>query len=254
MSAIDHEIGKRVNDEYYAEVSAGRSDYWQKMAGPRHRVAVLLAQLRSAPPANLVDLGCGNGQLLKEIGRHFPRIQLAGIDLSDEQIKVNRNAAADIDWKTCDLDRERAVPSGMNGSYEAVVSSEVIEHVTQPLRFLENARLLAKPGGRLFLSTQSGPVHETERRVGHIRHFSKEEMARLLSAAGWEPTRIWNTGYPFHDWSKWFANLAPDRTMRDYSGSAYGWKQNAVCWGLRVAFNLNSTTRGYQLFAAATTR
>jgi hypothetical protein len=133
-----------------------------------------------------------------------------------------------------------------------VVASEIIEHVEDPRGFLENAAAWASPGrGRLILSTQSGPVGETERRVGHRRHFSPEEARALLSAAGWTPARVWNCGYPFHDWSKRAANLFPAASMAHFSARAYGPFQNVTCAILRSLFRLNSQRKGAQLFALA---
>jgi 2-polyprenyl-3-methyl-5-hydroxy-6-metoxy-1,4-benzoquinol methylase len=242
---------RATNEAYYGAVPAGQMDYWLKMAAPRHRRATLLGALAQSVPKRLADLGCGNGELLREIHARFPLISLSGIDLSAEQIEVNRAASPDIRWQTWDLDGEQALPEDFAGGFGAVVASEIIEHVQNPRRFLENARRLAEPGGRLLLSTQSGRVHNTERRVGHVRHFSSEEMTALLREAGWTPVRVWNTGYPFHDWSKAFANRNPDKTMADFSGKPYGARQNLICWALRLAFSLNSSSRGAQLYAVA---
>ena len=69
--------------------------------------------------------------------------------------------------------------------------------------------------------------------------------------AGWEPLRIWNAGFPFHDLSKWWANVNPDKSMAQFSGQAYGVYQNFVCLALRFAFLFNSGSHGAQLFAVA---
>ncbi len=240
-----------VNDRYYARVLDGRTDYWRKMAAPRFRVETLVAELRREPPRALVDLGCGNGELLAEISRRLPGVALAGVDLSAEQIAANRESLPAVDWHVRDLDDETPLPESLLGRFGAVIAAEVIEHVAAPERLLLNARRLAASGGRLLLSTQSGRIHETERRVGHLRHFTQEGMRALLAATGWTPERVWNSGYPFHDWSKRAANWAPDATMREFSGRPYGWSQNAVCFALRAAFRLNSQSRGAQLFAVA---
>jgi 2-polyprenyl-3-methyl-5-hydroxy-6-metoxy-1,4-benzoquinol methylase len=239
-----------VNRAYYEELSAGRDDYWRKMAAPRHRVSTFLAELARLRPGSVVDLGCGKGLLLEEIRRQLGSVDLVGVDLSAPQVEANRTAMPDIDWYAADLVADD-LPEELSGRFEAVVASEIIEHVEDAEGFLANARRLARPGGELLLSTQSGPVRETERRVGHIRHFTREQMSELLEAAGWQPLQVWNTGYPFHDLSKWYANRDPDQTMSQFGERAYGWRENAVCWALRLAFKLNSRHRGAQLFAVA---
>jgi hypothetical protein len=54
---------------------------------------------------------------------------------------------------------------------------------------------------------------------------------------------------PSHDLSKWYANLDPDRSMRQFGEKAYGPVERAVCLLLRGLFRLNSRTRGAQLVA-----
>ncbi len=240
-----------VNRAYYAEPTGGREDYWRKMAAPRHRMATLVREILRAAPAELVDLGCGSGVVLAELRERMPGVELAGIDLSAAQIAANRSRLPGIAWAALDVDAAVEMEPGWQGRFSAVLASEVVEHLEHPLRFARNALRLARPGGRLFLSTQSGPVRETERRVGHRRHFSADEMRALLAEAGWRVVSVWNTGFPFHDLSKWLANRDPDAAMRRFGESAYGWREDLLCAALRFAFRFNSRRRGAQLFAVA---
>ncbi|MDJ0848230.1 MAG: class I SAM-dependent methyltransferase [Myxococcota bacterium] len=240
-----------VNRAYYAEPRGGRDDYWRKMAAPRHRMATLVAEIRKAAPESLLDLGCGNGAVLCEILAQLPGTELAGIDLSEAQVAANRSRLPRIAWAALDLDAPVVPEPAWREHFAAVLATEVVEHVEHPLDFLRSARAFARPGGRLYLSTQSGPVRETERRVGHRRHFSAGEMRELLGEAGWRVASVWNTGFPFHDLSKWLANRDPDAAMQRFGERAYGWREDLLCAALRLAFRLNSRSRGAQLFAVA---
>lgn len=242
------------NRSFYGSISAGRDDYWRKMAAPRFRVATLLKLLAERPPRRLVDLGCGGAQLLEELRRALPSARLLGVDLSDAQVAANRSALPDVDFAAADLDAPQAVATlaPHEGAFDTVVAMELIEHVASPATLLRTALRLATPGeGRLLLSTQCGPLRETERRVGHRRHFTAREMRALLVDAGWLPERVWNCGFPFHDLSKRVANLRPDASMARFDGRAYGPVENALCLGLRALFRLNSDARGAQLFAVS---
>jgi len=239
------------NLEYYGRSLEGQDDYWRFMAAPRFRVRTLVREAARTGAANLVDLGCGNGILLAEVARRLPGVELAGVDLSPALIERNRRERPEVSWHTLDLDRPGAVPEELAGGFDVVVASEVIEHVERPEALLGNARSLAAPGATLLLTTQSGPMRETERRVGHVRHFSRTEMTCSLAAAGWRPVRVWNAGFPFHDLSKWWANRRPDATMERFGTHRYGAAERAVCAALRFAFHLNSRRRGAQLFAVA---
>jgi SAM-dependent methyltransferase len=239
------------NRLYYDRASAGRDSYWSKMAAPRFRMATLLRLIGESRAETLIDLGCGNGQLLREVAEHHPRMSLAGVDLSPSQIAANRQEHPAIAWNVADLARPLPPDENLEGRFDVVIAAEIIEHVDAPAALLTNALRLARPGGRLLLSTQSGPLRETERRVGHVRHFSATEMRALLEGSGWSPVRLWNCGYPFHDLSKWYANRDPDRTLAQFGQARYGWAQNLVCYALRLAFRLNSRRRGAQLFTVA---
>lgn len=243
---------RSVNLEYYLRQQPGREDYWRKMAAPRFRISTFLKILATQRPKTLVDMGCGSGELLFEIRRFFPGLSLCGLDLAPWQIESNRLREPSIEWRMVDLDEGQDFPPELLGRFDIVMAAEIIEHVLYPDIFLRNALMLSRHhGGKLVLSTQSGNVRETERRVGHRRHFSSSEMGELLKASGWKPLHIWNTGWPFHDLSKLIANINPDRTMKQFSEQHYTLMQNVICWGLRQVFRLNSMHRGNQLFAIA---
>jgi SAM-dependent methyltransferase len=239
-----------LNRAYYEQLQPGLRDYWRYMAAPRHRVATILRLLEQSPSGSLIDLGCGNGQLLDEIARRFPPMKLVGIDLSENQVQENRLRQPAIDWIAADLQK----PFEASDRFDVVVASEIIEHLDQPETLLQNAALLARPGGKLILTTQSGTVRETERRVGHIRHFDAGTLDGMLRDASWIPRRIWNDGFPFHDLSKWWANRDAGSSMKQFGENAYGAKERLICALLRLAFRFNSRTRGAQLFALAEKR
>ncbi|GAC1394901.1 MAG: hypothetical protein NVSMB68_11420 [Thermoanaerobaculia bacterium] len=242
-----HEQTRR-NLEYYSHLSDGRTDYWRFMPAPRYRARVISSLLRDARLASVVDLGCGDGTLLSQFRDLLPGVTLAGIDLSDTQIEENRRRMPDIDWYSGDVESESfALPH----RFAAVVSSELIEHLADPARFLLALRRITTSDALLVLSTQSGRIGETERSVGHLRHFTKGEMEQVLTSAGWIPRRVWNAGFPFHDLSKWAANLAPRATMHQFGEKRYGPVQRIVSAVLRALFLFNSNSRGAQLFAIA---
>ncbi|TPW19732.1 MAG: methyltransferase type 12 [Elusimicrobia bacterium] len=239
------------NDAYYRRTSPGRSDYWKKMAAPRLRARRLLEELAREEVGSVADLGCGGGELLSRMAAWKPSLRLCGVDASAAQLAENRRRHPDRDWLEADLDLPPAFLPALTGAFDVVIASEVIEHVELPLELLANARALARPGGRLLLSTQSGPIRETERAVGHLRHYSAAEARDLLVRAGWEPLRVWNEGFPFHDLSKRLANISPAGALERFGGAEYGPLEDAVCLALRLVFRLNSSSRGAQLFAVA---
>lgn len=241
----------RLNRDYYDRLAEGQDDYWRLMAAPRFRVATILALLAEHHPRHLVDLGCGNGQLLAEIARRHEEATLAGVDLSPALIEQNRHRAPQIAWYVRDLQLPLPSDDALREGFDTLVASEVIEHLDHPDVLLSDARQLARSGARLIVTTQSGRIGTTEREVGHRQHFTAAQLSEMLVANGWQPEAVWNAGFPFHDLSKWAANLSPQRAMKGFGTGRYGAGQRLVCGALRLAFRVNSSRRGAQLFAVA---
>jgi 2-polyprenyl-3-methyl-5-hydroxy-6-metoxy-1,4-benzoquinol methylase len=240
-----------INREYYEADRPGRHDYWRYMAAPRARVRRIVEQLQQRKPHVIVDLGCGGGELLEVVEAGMPASRLVGVDLSKRQTEENRVKRPQMEWFVADLSREGALGKEIAAIADAVIASEVIEHVDDPVAFLKNARFVARPGALLIVTTQSGTIHGTEVRVGHRQHFTADMLSEVLKKAGWKPLRVWNEGYPFHDLSKWYANLNTDATLRRFSDRPFGPLERLISFALRVAFRFNSRRRGAQLFATA---
>jgi 2-polyprenyl-3-methyl-5-hydroxy-6-metoxy-1,4-benzoquinol methylase len=249
------ETGTRASADnlaFYGTIDPGVRDYWRYMAAPRARMRVLASLLASSGARSIVDLGCGGGLLLHELHATLPNASLAGVDISAPQIAANRAESPEIAWLVANLDQPVTLPEPLRHTYDAVVASEILEHLDTPEMLLANATALARPGvGRLLLSTQSGPIRATERHVGHRRHFRARELRALLVQTGWQPLRVWSSGFPFHDLSKWLANLRPNAALARFTGRPYTRADRALCWLLRILFHLNSGRFGAQLFALA---
>jgi len=95
----------------------------------------------------LVDYGSGNSPYRQIFGDHIT--QYLRCDLPG-------NADADID-----LGPEGQIPLP-NGSVDVVLSSQVLEHVSEPSRYLQEARRVLKPEGMLILSTHGMWVYHPD--------------------------------------------------------------------------------------------
>ncbi len=236
------------NLAYYETIEGGDLGYWKHMAAPRARVARALSAVEEMAPGSLCDFGCGNAALLAAVRERFPGMPLAGVDLSPGLVAANAARYPDMRFVAADLARE--VPA-LPFAPEMGLSSEVIEHVEDPLSFLSNIRAALADQGTLFLSTQSGKIRPTEVHVGHVRHFTARELAALLRESGFSPIRVWNEGFPFHDLSKVLANLRPQATLARFDRARYGLVELAVSRALRMLFRFNLRTRGAQVYALA---
>ena len=67
-----------------------------------------------------------------------------------------------------------------SGSFDFVVSFQVIEHVKDDTQFVREVARVLRPGGKFIVSTPNAPMSLT-RNPWHIREYTAEELQNLLS-------------------------------------------------------------------------
>jgi ubiquinone/menaquinone biosynthesis C-methylase UbiE len=97
--------------------------------------------LRHAPSSGRVlELGCGEGKLLRSIARQAPQLQLIGCDVRDV-------APADGAYEFRHM--AAAIPAA-DQELDAVIFSDVLEHVEDPDATLGELHRVIRPGGSLL--------------------------------------------------------------------------------------------------------
>ncbi|XP_021016192.1 ubiquinone biosynthesis O-methyltransferase, mitochondrial isoform X1 [Mus caroli] len=103
----------------------------------------------------ILDVGCGGGLLTEPLGRLGASV--VGIDPVAENIKIAQHHKSfdpvldkRIQYKVCSL--EETVGESAE-CFDAVVASEVVEHVSNLEMFIQCCYQVLKPGGSLFITT-----------------------------------------------------------------------------------------------------
>jgi SAM-dependent methyltransferase len=141
-----------------------------------------------------VDVGCGAGHNLPQLseGRRLDR--LAGVDISAVAL-----AEAKRRFPECELDELDIERGHLDGTYDLVFSSLLLEHVPDDEAALANMRAMT---GRDLLVTTVGGDFERYRawdeRVGHVRNYAEGELEEKLRRAGFEPRTTIRWGFPFY--------------------------------------------------------
>lgn len=111
-----------------------------------------LGRAYSLAPKNgaVLDVGCiGFRQVKVAEALGFKEMRHSGIDYCDPETPLPAN----FEFKRCDLNRER-IPFP-DDSFDLVIASHIIEHVTNPVAFFGDCVRVCRPGGVLYFEAPS---------------------------------------------------------------------------------------------------
>jgi SAM-dependent methyltransferase len=210
---------------------------------PYHRRRLILELLERLNYQSVLDIGCGNGEMLREIHLRNKSVRLVGTDISANVIEINRTKLP-FEFKVLDLST-MILPE----KFDLVICSEVLEHIANYKDAARNLRAMCS--GSLVITVPSGKVHPIDIEMGHTQHFSAGELGRVLTESGFTVDVMWQWGFPFHSMYKHLINLFPQFSMNKFSGGTYTPTSKAVARLLTGLFYLNLKRWGVQLVALA---
>lgn len=154
--------------------------------------------LASLDVNSVLDLGCGNGELcgaLAQTGR-----LVAGVEYDRGGYEIACKANPDLQFFNLGVqDDPEPILAYCPDKFDAVVSTEVIEHLYFPALLPRFAKQVLKPGGLLILTT---PYHGYLKNLalsvfdkwdhhhtalwegGHIKFWSRKSLSELVGREG----------------------------------------------------------------------
>jgi 2-polyprenyl-3-methyl-5-hydroxy-6-metoxy-1,4-benzoquinol methylase len=110
-------------------------------------------RLRSEPPAQIADIGVGQGWSSIELARAFPLAHVDGLDLDEASIlaaRANAAAAGMPDARVSFHLRDAGDPA-LAGQYDFALAIECIHDMPRPVDVLRAMRQLVGPGGTVLI-------------------------------------------------------------------------------------------------------
>lgn len=145
------------------------------------KLIATLCSLESLPVSGrMIDIGCGNGPLLRAFSEAFKGWTLAGSELDDKWRASIESIPGAEKLYVCP-------PFDIPGRFDLITMSHVAEHVTEPVDFLASLRDKLTPEGLLVILVPGCYDNPFELTVAdHRSHFMASGLRNLIEQAGYE--------------------------------------------------------------------
>jgi ubiquinone/menaquinone biosynthesis C-methylase UbiE len=211
-------IDSRLYDrEYFLSDFCEGWDRFQEDRGLSAIKRRLIELLDPQPGMDLLDAGCGRGEVLLASAERGARV--VGVDYSPAAVEISGETLDGVDNAEVRLADVTRLPFG-NSSFDAAVIGDVIEHLDhdQVLPALAELRRVLRPGGKLVIHTapnrrfltigwpltrlalRAGGREESVRRasewIAHARQYhvaeqSPPSLRRAMRRVGFRDVKSW---------------------------------------------------------------
>jgi ubiquinone/menaquinone biosynthesis C-methylase UbiE len=134
---------------------------------------------------NLLDLGCGPGELLHEIGKRYPKLKLTGVDYSERMLEVSRKRNIGACHELLDamhIDR-------LEGRFDLITCTHSLPYYRDPKAVLHKLSGLMTMNGRILVGFASGDsvfdkvmLSGVKLTTGKANYPSDDEFRKMVKA------------------------------------------------------------------------
>ena len=179
MSTLPANTSERVIEEHYVQSRDSYLIYLMHVATYRFAEPYLAG-------AAVLDLGCGTGYGTAMLAGKCTAI--CGVDISSEAIDYARSrySKQGVHFETIDKIEGGSRLHFRDGSFDAVISFQVIEHVADVPSYLAEVVRLLKPGGRFICATPDRATRllplQRPWNLYHLKEYSNTQFAALFAS------------------------------------------------------------------------
>jgi glycosyltransferase involved in cell wall biosynthesis len=221
------------------------------MAGAARYNLYIYERFRPHLGREVIELGAGVGNVSRFLLDRARLVLAEGDGAALENLRRRFQGWEDVAVSPLDVARPGPEHARLKGQFDTVVCFNILEHVEDDRAALAAAAALAKPGGNVLVVVPAHPglFGTLDRRLGHLRRYTRVGLESLLAGAGLEPVEV----RPLNALSVpgWWLNgkLLRLKTVPDFQLSLFDRLTPLIRWtdGLRPSFGLS-------LFAVARRR
>ena len=172
-----------MNTAEYARMFENEDRYWWFVSRRELVMDLIRRHVATAHPV-IVDIGCGTGATARALGRVG---RVVGVDFSPLALE----ACASRGLPELLRARAEAIPLA-SGSVDAIVATDILEHLDDDLAALAEFRRILKPGGQVVLTVPAYQFlwSEHDLALQHRRRYVAGQVAELAGRAGFRAVRL----------------------------------------------------------------
>lgn len=156
-----------------------------KLVGQFHKK--FMKVLSGLSPETILELGCGEGYLLSKIHEQMPGVSKLGLDNLPQALEEGHRLFPDLKLEIGDIYHI----AHADKSWDVVIASEVLEHLDEPLKALEELRRVAQryviltvphePWFRLGNLARGRNIKRFGNHPEHLNLWSRKSFVRFVS-------------------------------------------------------------------------
>lgn len=141
--------------------------------------------------SNVLDVGCGTGEILSAIRKLYPTVSLQGIDISQEMLKQAENKKIDnVKLYLCDAEHL----SFENDKFDILICTDSFHHYPKPQRAIDEFYRVLQNNGYLLLADfwKPFPIRQLMNifipfsNEGDVKIYSQSEILNFLKHSGFQ--------------------------------------------------------------------
>jgi len=181
------------NSFNYEDEPQGAESFFEISCDKRTRR--FLDSIENIKGLRILEIGVGQGQFLKKVSQYRPELKFHGVDISAAAIEIlKRNTKISGDFQVAEAE---SLPFP-DDYFDAVVMIDVLEHIIDPIKALEEINRVLNPKGifHLYFPCENEPYtfdsllrssrisalsNFTRDNFGHLHHLSQKEIKAAIS-------------------------------------------------------------------------
>lgn len=225
------EVSKLYPSEYRAHVKSGFVSQLKSLQA--RMLFSSFSKILSDKNLRILELGCGGGHFLKELHRRGFK-NLVGVDSAEEAAGAIKDNG--IRFIQGNIETEK-----IEGLFDVILLNNVLEHLLDPIAFMERVQKNLAPGGRILLRTPNveslshsffGRYWAGLHSPRHIYLFSNDGLKTLATKTGFGVSELKSLSDP-SAWALSVQNIVRDR-LHSRRSDATSWYSilSLPFWGL----------------------